>query len=190
MNQQQAVAKLRDQLQRLDFFLPGPDTAQSSPFLLWQRDTLACIRHIFGEQSRQASDFQEISFSAGSADSVYDPYCDWQGFRCGQAAASAYLESFITEIEQFGNDRLPAARDALQQVRLICTRFPLIADELGKRSHQRAPLTMDDEYDVQYLLHALLRLYFDDVRAEEWAPSYGGAASRMDFLEPLTQRLM
>ena len=32
------------------------------------------------------------------------------------------------------------------------------------------------------LLHALLLLYFDDVRAEEWTPSYAGKSSRMDFL--------
>ena len=39
-----------------------------------------------------------------------------------------------------------------------------------------------DEYDVQDLLRALLALYFDDVRPEEWTPSYAGGASRMDFL--------
>ena len=32
------------------------------------------------------------------------------------------------------------------------------------------------------LAHSLLRLFFDDVRSEEWAPSYAGASSRMDFL--------
>jgi hypothetical protein len=41
---------------------------------------------------------------------------------------------------------------------------------------------IDDEYDVRDHLHALLRLHFDDVREEEWAPSYGGSRTRMDFL--------
>ena len=31
-------------------------------------------------------------------------------------------------------------------------------------------------------MHALLRLSFDDIRAEEWTPSYAGKAARMDFL--------
>ncbi|HEX8214783.1 MAG TPA: hypothetical protein VF582_04845 [Allosphingosinicella sp.] len=31
-------------------------------------------------------------------------------------------------------------------------------------------------------VHALLKLHFDDVRPEEWAPSYAGRASRLDFL--------
>ncbi len=35
---------------------------------------------------------------------------------------------------------------------------------------------------MQDLLHSLLRLHFDDIRPEEWTPSYGGGASRMDFL--------
>ncbi len=32
------------------------------------------------------------------------------------------------------------------------------------------------------LLHALLLLYFDDIRAEAWTPSYAGKSARMDFL--------
>ncbi len=35
-------------------------------------------------------------------------------------------------------------------------------------------LMLRDEYDVQDLLHALLRLHFDDIRPEEWSPSYAG----------------
>jgi len=41
---------------------------------------------------------------------------------------------------------------------------------------------MKDEYDVQDLMHALLKQHFNDVRAEEWTPSYAGKSSRMDFL--------
>ena len=41
---------------------------------------------------------------------------------------------------------------------------------------------MKDEYDVQDLLHALLRIFFKDIRPEEWVPSYAGSSSRMDFL--------
>lgn len=35
---------------------------------------------------------------------------------------------------------------------------------------------------MQDAMHALLRLHFDDVRPEEWTPSYAGNASRMDFI--------
>jgi hypothetical protein len=43
-------------------------------------------------------------------------------------------------------------------------------------------LNIEDEYDVQDLLHALLKLDFEDIRPEEWSPSYAGKSSRMDFL--------
>ena len=36
--------------------------------------------------------------------------------------------------------------------------------------------------DVQDLLHSLLRIEFDDIRNEEWTPSYAGGSARMDFL--------
>ena len=41
---------------------------------------------------------------------------------------------------------------------------------------------INDEYDVQDLMKALLKLYFDDIRPEEWTPSYAGSSSRIDFL--------
>ena len=43
---------------------------------------------------------------------------------------------------------------------------------------------MDDEYDVQYVLRALLALEFDDVRDETWTPDYAGGSARQDFLLP------
>jgi len=54
--------------------------------------------------------------------------------------------------------------------------------QLGARHDKRPPFLVKDEYDVQDLLHGLLRLHFDDVRPEEAKPSYAGSSSRMDFL--------
>jgi hypothetical protein len=54
--------------------------------------------------------------------------------------------------------------------------------QLLNHRQNRETLTITDEYDVQDLLQALLRLHFDDVRPEEPTPSFGGGASRMDFL--------
>jgi REase_DpnII-MboI len=64
----------------------------------------------------------------------------------------------------------------------ICQRFHTIAIQLTNRRQNRPTLKIGDEYDVQDLLNALLRLYFDDVRPEESTPSFGGGAARMDFL--------
>jgi hypothetical protein len=78
--------------------------------------------------------------------------------------------------------QLPAQSDAMGVVRLICQRLHIVALQLAKRRANRQTLKIADEYDVQDLLHALLRLHFDDVRAEESTPSFGGGAARMDFL--------
>ncbi len=54
-------------------------------------------------------------------------------------------------------------------------------------SHRRKgaqALTFGSEYDVQDLLHAMLRPWIADIRAEEFTPSYAGASTRMDFLLP------
>ena len=64
----------------------------------------------------------------------------------------------------------------------MCRRFPLLVADLGQRHAGRKPLELADEYDVQDLLRALLRVHFDDVRPEEWNPSYGGVSSRSDLL--------
>lgn len=46
------------------------------------------------------------------------------------------------------------------------------------------PLLFSSEYDVQDLLHALLRSWISDIRPEEFTPSYAGSSTRMDFLLP------
>lgn len=63
-------------------------------------------------------------------------------------------------------------------------RFPLFVERLSSRQRGRAPIQIQDEYDVQDMLHALLKLHFDNVRPEEHTPSYGGSSSRVDFFLP------
>lgn len=72
--------------------------------------------------------------------------------------------------------------DVDNSLNIIFSRFYKVARQLRCRYDNRETLTIEDEYDVQDLLHALLLIYFDDVRAEEWTPSYAGKSARMDFL--------
>lgn len=67
-------------------------------------------------------------------------------------------------------------------VESIFDRFHVIAKQLEERYDNRPTIAIKDEYDVQDLLHGLLKLYFDDIRPEEWTPSYAGCSSRVDFL--------
>jgi hypothetical protein len=70
----------------------------------------------------------------------------------------------------------------MQRLTRVLDRFHHVVRALRNRRAGRKPLTLADEYDVQYLLGALLRVDFEDVRDEEQAPSFAGKASRLDFL--------
>ncbi|MGD1038492.1 MAG: hypothetical protein ABR878_15240 [Roseiarcus sp.] len=66
----------------------------------------------------------------------------------------------------------------------LAERLHAVVRQLRERRENRPTLDVADEYDVQDLFHTLLTIYFDDIRREEWTPSYAGGASRMDFLLP------
>ncbi len=72
----------------------------------------------------------------------------------------------------------------IARIERICDKFHSVVMQLSKRHAGRPPLVIKDEYDVQDLLHALLRVDFTDIRPEEWTPSFAGASSRMDFFLP------
>lgn len=73
-------------------------------------------------------------------------------------------------------------KPAEQIIESIFDRFHVVAKQIETRYDNRPTIAINDEYDAQDLLHALLKLYFDDVRPEEWTPSYAGRSSRVDFL--------
>jgi hypothetical protein len=86
-----------------------------------------------------------------------------------------------------------ATQDAVIIVEQLCRRFPLFARQLQQRRRdereagkkergERPTIAMRDEYDIQDALHAILKLYFDDVRKEVWTPSYAASQNRMDFV--------
>ncbi len=82
-------------------------------------------------------------------------------------------------------DRKPvgtACPDALGVLHILCGRFHAVVTQLRSRYADRETIDIADEYDVQDLMHALLRLFFEDIRPEEWTPSYAGQSARMDFL--------
>ena len=81
-------------------------------------------------------------------------------------------------------------KTALQRVEQICSRFHLVSLQLQKRHNKRETLKVEDEYDVQDLMYALLTIDFDDIRTEQWTPSYAGGSARMDFLLKKEQIVM
>lgn len=80
------------------------------------------------------------------------------------------------------NPNSSSKMDDIEIVKNIILNFQKVANQLLRRYSNRETLKITDEYDVQDLLHSLLKLFFDDIRPEEWTPSYAGKSSRMDFL--------
>lgn len=86
----------------------------------------------------------------------------------------------IEIVENESNDR-----DAIDKCLLICERFHLVAKQLGENTRNDGKnriFVIADEYNLQNLLHAVLHIFFDDIRTEEYTPSYAGSSTRMDFL--------
>jgi hypothetical protein len=72
--------------------------------------------------------------------------------------------------------------DAHRIIENLILRFHLVAKEISSRYDSRPTLLIENEYDVQDLLEGLLRIYFDDVRREQWTAEYAGCSTRIDFI--------
>ena len=121
--------------------------------------------------------------------------------KCSKAIPGVLYESFgnvggssAPNCCEHCGEQFPWTRDAeakrlkeetekpIEALQRVFSKFHSIVRELRRRHNNRDTLDVDDEYDVQDLLNALLVLYFDDIRLEEWTPSYAGKSARMDFL--------
>jgi hypothetical protein len=70
----------------------------------------------------------------------------------------------------------------LELLERIFRRLPDFLAPLQTRQRERQPLVVEDEYDLQAVVHALLAALFDDVRPEDYVPERAGSRSRVDFL--------
>lgn|SRR5574340_764343 len=89
------------------------------------------------------------------------------------------IEPLVAPVTQPPAGMEDATRDLLRK---ICTRFHLVARQLRLRKEYRPTLEINDEYDLQDLFYALLRLQFDEVGTEEWSPDYADGARRTTYL--------
>ncbi len=73
-------------------------------------------------------------------------------------------------------------RTHMNLVEQLARRLPDFLEPLSHRHGNRQAFTIEDEYDLQDLLHGLLRMFFDDVRPEDYVPEHAGGKSRIDFV--------
>ncbi|HEY8159800.1 MAG TPA: hypothetical protein VIF10_13960 [Methylobacter sp.] len=157
---------------------------ESSEFKKWLRDTEVVIERLFGSDTRHLCDFKKVSYSPSSYN-MYNPEpAMTQAFYNGLNDYKAVLSSMVDEIEECWsedqNDKTPT--NVLSKIEHLCDRFHIVAHQLTSRYDNRWTIKINDEYDVQDLLHAMLKIDFNDVRTEECTPSFAGKSSRMDFI--------
>lgn len=96
--------------------------------------------------------------------------------------SSNTIRELLAILKGIQNVREKKAIDNIAILDTIFNKFPVFVQQLKRRHANRPTIEVKDEYDVQDLLEAILRLHFNDVRSEEWCPSYAGSSNRMDFL--------
>ena len=179
-----AISKLNRQIAEIK---KVKATANFGPtFKKWQRDTRVALLNIFFGDNNPAKEFDEIHYdlavvSPSTPQSEHD-----ERYQRGLEEAQAFLESCIRQIEEYWSDdevfKSQKGFDPHLVIEKLCSKFHLVTKQLRTRHANRATIDVADEYDVQDLLHGILRIFFDDIRPEEWTPSYAGKSSRMDFL--------
>lgn len=139
-------------------------------FSKWRIKSLACLDEILMKEDIRLKKFNEEVSDNNPSDTVN---------------GIGIIESIIEDIDN-GVFKLKIINkpqtSKIEILELIFNNFHTIAKQLTYRREDRSTLHINDEYDVQDLLNALLLIPFDDIRPEEWTPSYGGKSSRMDFL--------
>lgn len=86
------------------------------------------------------------------------------------------------ELELKVGNNQESKKNGIELLDILTNKFHAVATQLRNRHSNRETIIIKDEYDVQDLFHALLKINFKDIRAEEYSPSYAGKNTRVDFL--------
>lgn len=136
----------------------------------WVLNTKVLIGNVFGADSVYLKSFVDAE-NQRNTDSYYERI---------SGTLKPILDAVIDNIEEKSDEM--DTQSGLEIINNLCMRFPLFARQIKTRHSKRQTIEIKDEYDVQDLFHALLKIHFDDIRPEEYTSSLAGSASRVDFL--------
>ena len=174
-----AISQLRSRIPVLKTKEEGSLDYQS-----WKDEVNDVIKLIFGENSSFYTNFHEElnpPFCGGTPLNRYE-HIDYKAiFQRRLNSLDSKLNSLLKVVDLY-DDCLQGKASSVQMIIDIFEKFHRFARQLKVRHKARPSIIIEDEYDVQDLIHAILKLFFNDVRAEECTPSYAGGASRIDFL--------
>lgn len=133
------------------------------------------------------------SFKKGFEEAVLFNSGEWQTISRSTASKARIIGDLFSRLvagdlrtaNSAGRVEFSGARlDAVTVVLHLGEKYSDVLQQLSNRGRERAALVANDEYDDQYVIHALLSIFFSDIRPEEYTPSYAGGSSRIDFLLP------
>ncbi|EPH6764576.1 hypothetical protein ACS0ON_004204 [Cronobacter dublinensis] len=143
------------------------------------------IRALYPSNHDFVSEWKEISAVIKKTDmKSYERDLDYKVVRDDIIRNTVGLINKITsDYRKYRGELFGSANiDSLSKAINICERFGLVVDAMKIRYASRPPLLMNDEYDVQDLLHALLKIEFDDIRCEDAVSSTFNRNARVDFV--------
>lgn len=110
---------------------------------------------------------------------------EWSEHKLSGAAFRTRLDGVLDYLDsEVGGDGAVAS-DSMAILSSIGEHFSDYVRPLTKRRRSgKNPFKIENEYDVQDLIEAALRLHFEDVKPEEPTPSYASKFSKMDFFLP------
>lgn len=149
--------------------MPFPKHVNEYKFSKWRIKTINYLYEILKQDDIRLIKFEEEVISNTCSETIN---------------GISIIEAIIDDIEE-GTFILKEENEITYKLRIleyILKNFHAVARQLKDRRENRATLEIKDEYDVQDLLRSLLHIYFEDIRPEEYTPSYAGGSSRMDFL--------
>lgn len=174
----EAIISLRNRISVLKTKEEGSLDYQS-----WKNEVDDIIKLIFGDNS---------SFYTNIHKELYPKFCgvflgsdEKIDYKARYLRELVFLDSKLCSLQNvvsLSEDDIQDKESSVQIIMNVLERFHRFARQLRIRHQARTSITIEDEYDVQDIVHAILKLFFNDVRAEECTPSYAGGASRIDFL--------
>lgn len=183
MNNQIARKEIQNLLDTIEILRNEKDE-NSNVCLQWKNKVKSLVAIIFPNSTKEIEEIDSIfapsCFVLPDGRSISDEH---QTFLSKLEQIKAKLESYEYILHLRDNElKSSLPNDSLSKVCHICSHFSSVVRTLRKRHSTRTPLSINDEYDVQYLLNALLAIDFEDIRPEEPMPSVAGTSARMDFL--------
>lgn len=175
--------KLKSIIDEVDVLISHRVSRDDSEFQQWHKKTKRFLFNHYGSDSIEYSEFDKIRFTLQIFGFETSKMEFVQKCKKDLITAKEILQDYLNDLSE-NNISVSNNSNLEQEIELIFSRFRKVAVQLSRRYNARETIRITDEYDVQDLLRSLLSLYFDDIRTEEWTPSYAGSSLRIDFLIP------